>query len=174
MAACHGVFGMSARGQPVRSLAMLSHGFRHRAILASLFLATRTAPPAARAAQRRICISERQADDVANPRRQSFRRFGRVVDQLFFLALLSTVSLQNWGGPPAQLVRLQAKVLVHLPGDKQNATLRDRNSCISSQKISLRHPSSRTQDSPCDSPVVNRGVPRGCRTDCQGLIWFSG
>ena len=94
------------RSCPSDKSAMLAHGFPSRAILASLFFATRTASTCIRRARAQVLhVSNCQTGVVGLPQqRQSFRRFGRVRRPIVSFWALSTVLTPVVGG--AQPLRL--------------------------------------------------------------------
>ena len=83
---------------------MLAHGFPSRAILASLFLATRTADPASRRFRAQVLhFSNCQTGVVANHNNaRAFKDLAEFVDQLFFLCSIHSFTPNLGKYPPAQ------------------------------------------------------------------------
>ena len=79
---------------------MLAHGLPSRAILASLFLATRTDPPASRMRAQVLHFGNCQTLVVANHNdARAFKDLAEIVDQLFFLCSIHSFT-PNLGVTP--------------------------------------------------------------------------
>ena len=105
LGSCDGVFGIGrARSCPSGSSAMLAHGLPSRAILASLFLATRTDASTSRAFAHADPAFPQLSDRRSGlpQRRQSFRRSGRVPRPIFLSGLYPQFHSKFGGFPPAQ------------------------------------------------------------------------
>jgi hypothetical protein len=99
----HGVFGIGENGHARQEVGDEATSVPSRAILASLFLATRTDPPASRMRARRSCISATVRPRSGQPRRrQSFRRSGRVPRPLSLSGLYPQFH-SSLGGFPSRL-----------------------------------------------------------------------
>ena len=121
---------------------MLAHGFPSRAILASLFLATRTDPPASRALRAQVLhFSNCQTGVVGyHNDARAFKDLAEFLDHCSFCAL-STVSLQIGGRQAPQLsfgMRWSASRFGSNSGSRAKTTRRSGLSRFPSQEGIMR------------------------------------